>query len=74
MLDQIAHVVVGILVLWPAAHGHYWMSALLVGVVREVTQMQDKKKYLGDPWDWGRGRWTDVAFWTLGGIVLQWLT
>ena len=56
MWDQIAHVVVGFLILWPAARGHYWLSALLVGVVREVTQMQDKREYMGDPWDWGWGR------------------
>ena len=74
MWDQIAHVVAGFLVLWPAAHGHYWMSATLIGVVREVTQMEDRRIFEGHPWDWGWGRTTDVFFWFLGGLALEVVT
>ena len=71
------HTTLGVLIPLPALFGHPWASAIMCGLLREVTQMQDKKKYCGDPWDWGRGRWTDMAFWAVGGLILQviaWLT
>jgi hypothetical protein len=70
-LNDIGHVAGAVLVPLPALLGYPIGTALAVGLLREVAQMQQKKKDLGHPWDWGWGRTRDMLGWTLGGVILQ---
>jgi hypothetical protein len=71
MWSQLAHLALGFAIPATAITGHYWATAYLICLVREHAQMQQKKRDLGHPWDWGRGRTVDLIFWTLGGLVLS---
>ncbi|NIR03649.1 MAG: hypothetical protein GTN78_26225 [Gemmatimonadales bacterium] len=69
--DDFWHTLGGILVPLPALLGWPIFTAVAVGLLREIAQMQQKKKDLGHPWDWGLGRTIDMIGWLLGGIILQ---
>jgi hypothetical protein len=44
LIDQTAHLLGAMLLLFPAIWGQFWVSALLIGVLREVEQARAKAK------------------------------
>ncbi len=66
MIDVLAHFIYSLAVLAPAAKGHIWFSAILLGLFREVEQMR-----LAGDWDLGQRRLVDIAGFAAAGLVLQ---
>ncbi len=66
MLDILGHVIFGLAILAPAAKGHVWASALLLGLFREAEQMR-----LAGDWSLGWNRLVDIAGWGAAGLILQ---
>jgi hypothetical protein len=66
MIDFLGHVAYGLAVLLPAAFGHFWLAAIVLGLVRELEQM----RAAGD-WALGTNRLTDIAGFAVVGIILQ---
>lgn len=89
LVDQACHIFGAALILAPSVWGQFAVSALLIGTLREVEQMRAKAKHEDElwdissgigiivdpnPWSWHWRRTLDVAFWVVGGGLLQWLT
>lgn len=66
MIDQLGHFVFGFAILLPAAKGHVWASAVLLGLFRELEQMRSAFDY-----DWGMNRSVDILGWLAAGLLLQ---
>jgi hypothetical protein len=69
-VDQTGHVLGAMLLLLPSVWGEYWLSAGLIGFIREVEQIFSDS----DTWSWHWRRTLDVTFWVVGGGLLQWVT
>ena len=67
LVDQTLHLLGAMLILAPSVWGQFWASALLIGAGRELEQIRAK----GVGWSWHWRRTLDVAFWVVGGVVLQ---
>ncbi len=73
VVDQALHAILGALLLWPAAYGQLWLSAALVGLLREIEQMRAKRLVTArwwEGWGWHWRRSLDVFFWGVGGAGL----
>jgi hypothetical protein len=66
MLDVLGHLIYAFVVLLPASRGHVWLSAILLGLIRELEQMRAS----GD-WNLGMNRLVDIAGFAAAGIALQ---
>ena len=75
IIDQFAHFSVAIIILllplllpWG-----FVISGFLIGFVREQGQEYEIKGQSAawSFWKWNGGRWLDIAFWTLGGLVAE---
>lgn len=74
-VDQFAHFVVGLIVLATPLFVPcgFVISAFLIGFIREQGQELEAKgsAVAWKFWNWGKGRWIDIFFWTLSGVVLE---
>ena len=75
IIDQLAHFIVAIVILllplilpWG-----FVISGFLIGFVREQGQELEVngETVAWKIWKWGKGRWLDIAFWTLGGLAAE---
>lgn len=75
VIDQIAHYVVGLIVLVTPLFVPFGfvISGFLIGFIREQGQELEANgsKAAWKFWNWGKGRWIDILFWTLAGVTLE---
>lgn len=69
--DQSAHLIAGIVILLlPLLPWGMVLAGFGIGFVREQGQHWIKDRpNAWKFWNWGRGSWIDMIFWTLSGLV-----
>jgi hypothetical protein len=75
IIDQLAHYVIGLIVLATPLFVPFGfvISGFLIGFIREQGQELEVNgaKAAWKFWNWGKGRWIDITFWTLAGVTLE---